>query len=45
MSPLVAKFACFNFGVKLSAVNVLKSGLVIYLLWSGILFLAAVRAL
>ena len=36
--PLVAKFACFNLEVKFSAINLLNSGVVIYLLWSGILF-------
>ena len=32
MSPLAAKFACFNLSVKFSAVNLLNSGVVIYLL-------------
>ena len=44
ISPLVAKFACFNLPVKFSAVNLLNSGVVRYLLWSGILFSTAVRA-
>ena len=43
-SSLVAKFAFFDFAVKFSAVNLLNSGVVIYLLWSGILFATAVRA-
>ena len=38
VSPLVAKFACFNFAVKFSAINLLNSAVVVYLLWSGILF-------
>ena len=45
MSPLAAKFACFNLSVKFSAVNLLNSGVVIYLLWSDILFSTAVRAI
>ena len=44
ISPLVAKFAWFDITVKFSAFNLLNSGIVIYLLWSGILFSAAVRA-
>ena len=44
MSPLVAKFVCFNLAVKCSVVNLLNSGVVIDLLWSGILFSTAVRA-
>ena len=42
ISSLVAKFACFNLLVIFSAVNSLNSGVVIYLLWSGILFSTAV---
>ena len=41
---LVAKFACFSLAVKFSAVNSLNSGVVIYLLWSGILFSTVLRA-
>ena len=41
---MLAKFACANPAVKFSAVNLLNSGLVIYLLRSGILFSTAVRA-
>ena len=44
ISPLVAKCTCFNLEVKFSAVNSLNSGVVIYWLWSGILFSTAVRA-
>ena len=44
MSSLVAKFACFNPSVKVSAVNLLKSGVVINLLRSCIIFSTAVRA-
>ena len=44
ISFLFAKFACANLAVKLPAVNLLNSGVVIYLLWSGILFSTAVRA-
>ena len=39
ISPLVAKFA-----VKFSTVNFLNSGVVIYLLWLGILFSTAVSS-
>ena len=35
ISQLVAKFACFNIAVKVSAVNLLNSGVVIYLLPLG----------
>ena len=42
--PLVARFACFNLAVKCSTVNLLNLGVVIYLLWSGILLSTAVRA-
>ena len=45
MSPLVAKFASFNLSVKFSAVHLLNSGVVIYLLWSDILFSTGVRAI
>ena len=45
ISPLVAKFAWFNLAVKISAVNLLNSGVVIYLLWWGIIFSTAVRAI
>ena len=41
---LVAESDCFNLTVNFSAVNLLNSGVVIYLLWSGILFSTAVRA-
>ena len=44
MSPLIARFAFFNLAVKFSAVNLLNLGVVIYLLWSSILFLTAARA-
>ena len=44
ISPLVAKFACFNLSVIFSGVNLLNSGVMIYLLWSGNLFLKAVRS-
>ena len=44
MLPLVTKFDCFNLAVKFSVVNLLNSGVVTYLLWSGILFSTAVRA-
>ena len=32
ISALVAKFACFNYAAKFYAVNLLNSGVVIYLL-------------
>ena len=35
---LVTKLACFNLAVKFAAVNLLNSGVVIYLSWLGILF-------
>ena len=35
---LVPKVACFNLAAKLSAVNLLNSGVVICLSWLGILF-------
>ena len=41
---MLAKFACANLAVKFYAVNLLNSGVVMYLLWSGILFSTAVRA-
>ena len=41
---MLAKFACANLAAKFSAVNLLKSGVVIYLLWSDILFSTTVRA-
>ena len=41
---MLAKFPCANFALKFSAVKVLSSGVVIYLLWPNILFLTAVRA-
>ena len=41
---LVAKFACFILALKFSGINLINSGVVIYLLWSGILFSTAVRA-
>ena len=43
ISSLVTKFVCFNLAGKFSAVNFLNSGVVIYLLLSGILFSTAVR--
>ena len=44
ISPLVAKFSCFNLAVKFSIVNLLYSGVVIYLPWLGTLFSTVVRA-
>ena len=41
---MLAKFACANLTAKFSAVNLLNSGVVIYLLWSGILFSTAARS-
>ena len=38
MSPLDAKFAFLNLALKCSAVNLLNSGVVVYLLWLCILF-------
>ena len=38
ISFLLAKFACANLEAKFSSVNLLNSVVVIYLLWSGILF-------
>ena len=45
LSFLLAKFDCTNFAAKLYAVNLLYYGAVICLLWSGILFSTAVRAI
>ena len=42
---MLAKFACANLAATVSADNLLNSGVVIYLLWSGILFSTAVRAI
>ena len=44
ISRLFAKFAYSNLAVKFSAAILLNSGVVIYLLWSGILFSAALKA-
>ena len=41
---MLATFACASLAAKYSAVNLLNSGAVINLLWSGILFLTAVGA-
>ena len=41
---MLAKFAYANLAAKFSAVKLLNSGVVIYLLWPGILFSTAVRA-
>ena len=41
---MLATFTYANLAVKFSAVNLLNFGIVIYLLWIGILFSAAVRA-
>ena len=43
ISPLVVKCVYFNLAVKFLAVNLLSSEVVMYLLWSGILFSTAVR--
>ena len=40
---MFAKFACANRVAKFSAVNLLNSGVVLYLPWSGVLFSIAVR--
>ena len=45
VSLLLATFACANLAAKSSLVNSLNSGVAIYLLWSGILFSTAVRAI
>ena len=42
--PLVAKFSCFNHAVTFSAVNLLNSGVVIYLPWTDISFSTPIRA-
>ena len=44
VSLLFAKFACDNLAVIYLGANLLNSWVVIYLLWSCILFLTAVRA-
>ena len=44
MSFLLAKFIWANLAAKVSTVNLSNSGVVIYLLWSIILFSRAVRA-
>ena len=41
---LFAKFAYFILAIKFFSVRLLNSGVVIYLLWQGTLFLTAVRA-
>ena len=41
---MLGRFACFNVAVAFSAVNLLNYGVLIYLLWSSILFSTAVRA-
>ena len=41
---MLATFACASLAAKYSAANLLNSGAVINLLWSGILFLTAVGA-
>ena len=41
---MLAKFVCLSLAAKFYAANLLKSGVVIYLLWSGILFSTTVRA-
>ena len=41
---MLATFTYANLAVKFSAVNLLNFGVMIYLLWIGILFSAAVRA-
>ena len=40
---MLATFTYANLAVKFSAVNLLNFGVMIYLLWIGILFSAAVR--
>ena len=40
----LATFACTNFAAKCFTVSLLNSGIVIYLLWSSILFSTAVGA-
>ena len=44
ISFLLAKFIWANLAAKVSTVNLSNSGVVIYLLWSIILFSRAVRA-
>ena len=44
ISLLLVKFAGATLAAKFSADNLLNSGVVIYLLWSGILFSRVVRA-
>ena len=44
ISPLIAKFCYFNIAVNVSDVILLNSEEVMYLLWSGVSFLPAVRA-
>ena len=44
ISILFAEFVCANFVAKFSVVNLLNSGVVIYLLWSFILFSTGVKA-
>ena len=41
---MLAKFASANLAAKFSAVNILNSAVVIYLLWSDVLFSTALRA-
>ena len=44
ISFLLTKFSCANLGGTFSVVNLLNSGVVLYLLWSRILFSISVRA-
>ena len=44
ISFLLAKFACAYLAAKFSVVNLLNSVVLIYLLWSDILFTTVVRA-
>ena len=41
---MLAKYACANLAAKFSVATLLNSEVVVYLLWSGILFSTAVRA-
>ena len=41
---MFAKFACVNLAAKIYAIHLLNSGVVIYLLWSGISFSTAAKA-
>ena len=41
---MLAKFSCANFAANFSALNLLNSEVVIYVLWLSILFSTAVRA-